>query len=34
MPGIKIGEIGSKLGMNGVNNGLMIYFNIKKLIKR
>ncbi|XP_076759587.1 acyl-coenzyme A oxidase 1 [Xylocopa sonorina] len=29
MPGIKIGEIGTKLGMNGVNNGFLGFENVR-----
>ncbi|XP_055374432.1 probable peroxisomal acyl-coenzyme A oxidase 1 [Condylostylus longicornis] len=29
MPGIKIGEIGAKLGMNGVNNGYLGFENVR-----
>ncbi|OAD59251.1 putative peroxisomal acyl-coenzyme A oxidase 1 [Eufriesea mexicana] len=29
MPGIKIGEIGRKLGMNGVNNGFLGFNNVR-----
>ncbi|XP_075210147.1 acyl-coenzyme A oxidase 1-like [Lycorma delicatula] len=29
MPGIKIGEIGSKLGMNGTNNGYLGFENVR-----
>lgn len=33
MPGIKIGEIGNKLNMNGVNNGFLAFKNVRwKLI--
>lgn len=29
MPGIKIGEIGSKLGMNATNNGYLGFDNVR-----
>lgn len=29
MPGIKIGEIGCKLGMNGTNNGYLGFENVR-----
>ena len=28
-PGIKIGEIGTKLGMNGTNNGFLAFKNYR-----